>query len=668
MKLSFKIILSLLFSSFALSIAAQIPTDFRPIKDTSELQEIIDIQLSNLKTKKSNNLDTTLALLQNAIDLEDTLSYFRLIRGVSKFYKYNSFQKEELLLLTQGQKILGPNPTPFGDINNKLGNCYRKLGLPFQALEYYFKSTEWHKKYSSNKISVPYGNIGRIYYTNKDFEKAHKFTRESIKYSLLIKNENVRLYNLSHTYAALGEILFKLQRFEEAEESFDLAIAAAEEHPADHHSLYSISRALPIWQKTGNTEKCRYWISVGEEYLKDEFNRHSFQGENFIMNKNHFYIDEGQIEKAQHPNEFTITNTFLKPEQLNYSISYFSKKKDYPKTIALYQELNKEKENAIIENRKKTLYSIEDSYTNKELKRKNEELIEIARQRKTTSSIGLVVLFVIFGFLMLQLHNNKRFKKLNKLLQTKSNELETSNKYLLKSNEELERFAFIASHDLKTPLRTIISFCGLMERELDSNPKKLREYLSYIKQAGSRMNTLIINVLEFSRLSYLEKEKNHEIVNSNKLIADVVLTFSKLIAEKNFEIVTLNDLPLIKAHKVSISTLFQNLIENSIKYNDSTVPMLKIYSKKHQNHLSIYFEDNGIGISEKYHNKIFVMFSRLHNHDEYEGTGLGLSTCKKIVESLNGDLLIKSKPGEGSTFEIQLPMEIIVSPSPNLVS
>jgi len=135
--------------------------------------------------------------------------------------------------------------------------------------------------------------------------------------------------------------------------------------------------------------------------------------------------------------------------------------------------------------------------------------------------------------------------------------------------------------------------------------------------------------------------------------------------ERNAELIKLNDLPYINAHKSSLGLLFQNLIENSIKYNESDKPVTKIYTKEENKSISIFIEDNGIGIPEEYHSKVFGMFSRLHNQGEYEGSGLGLSICKKIIDKLNGDIIIHNKEGGGSVFEILLPKSIVVSELPS---
>ncbi|MFK7931882.1 MAG: ATP-binding protein, partial [Saprospiraceae bacterium] len=129
------------------------------------------------------------------------------------------------------------------------------------------------------------------------------------------------------------------------------------------------------------------------------------------------------------------------------------------------------------------------------------------------------------------------------------------------------------------------------------------------------------------------------------------------IEEKNAEIIITNPLPSVFANRSSIVLLFQNLLENAIKYNQSDVPTVKISSQKQVGSFSIVIEDNGIGISQEYHDEIFVMFARLHSQQTYEGTGLGLATCKKIVDQLNGTISLSSEINKGSVFTINLPLQ-----------
>lgn len=240
----------------------------------------------------------------------------------------------------------------------------------------------------------------------------------------------------------------------------------------------------------------------------------------------------------------------------------------------------------------------------------------------------------------------------NKLLQKRTDEL-------TKSNQELERFAHIASHDLKTPLNNIISFSMLLEKELNaSENEQAKEYFQFIKKGSYKMNELIKEVLEYSKISHTESDE--EPVDLNKVINSIKLSISDFIKEKNSKVIVLNQLPLLKASKTKMHLLFKNLIENGLKYNHSIQAVVEIKSILNKDRVDIFIIDNGIGIESKYHDKVFEMFTRLHRETEFEGTGLGLALCKKIVQGMEGEVRLESQQGHGTSIQISLPKSIFI--------
>lgn len=244
------------------------------------------------------------------------------------------------------------------------------------------------------------------------------------------------------------------------------------------------------------------------------------------------------------------------------------------------------------------------------------------------------------------LNQQNELIKSNQLLQNRSQEL-------LLSNQELERFAYIASHDLKTPLNNIISFSQLLERELkEVDNEKAHEYFQFMKNGSIKMNNLIKDLLEYSRMP--EREMRIEDIDLNELVNSITNSISEYLNERNAAVQMVDHLPTISANRTQMYLLFKNLIENGIKYNTSTHPKVEIKFLKREEYYQFKIIDNGIGIDPKYHDKIFQMFSRLHNDRDYEGTGLGLALSKKIVDGLKGKIALKSQLGQGSEFTIKL--------------
>ncbi len=249
---------------------------------------------------------------------------------------------------------------------------------------------------------------------------------------------------------------------------------------------------------------------------------------------------------------------------------------------------------------------------------------------------------------VVKIYNNER-ESLIESLKNKNIKLE-------QTTEELERFTYIASHDLKSPLRTINSFIGLIERDIRrENFKALPERMQFVKSGAQQMNTLVEDILEISTLKNPNDKKKVE-VDLNVVLEKVQANLMEDINSQN-AIINTELLPSFYCDEAEFLLLFQNMIQNGIKYNKSEIPTIDISTQKSGNELFISFKDNGIGIEQEYHEQIFQFFKRLHTSDKYQGTGLGLGLCKKIVSSYGGDIEVDSVTGKGSTFRIKLEVE-----------
>lgn len=258
----------------------------------------------------------------------------------------------------------------------------------------------------------------------------------------------------------------------------------------------------------------------------------------------------------------------------------------------------------------------------------------------------------------------KRRKKLeNELLDINENleakviertkELEKSNIELSRSNQELQNFAYVASHDLQEPLRKIQAFGDILESEYTEQIGDGTDYLHRMQSAASRMSILINDLLSFSRVT--TQAKSFKQVDLNTVLENVIEDLYARIHETNGT-VTVDTLPAIYGDDVQMRQLFQNLISNALKFHKPDVtPVIKITVKQRNGYYFISVKDNGIGFDTKYNDRIFAVFQRLHARGEYEGTGIGLAVCRKIVERHDGTIDVKSIPGEGSEFIIKLP-------------
>ncbi|WP_207511276.1 sensor histidine kinase [Longitalea luteola] len=223
---------------------------------------------------------------------------------------------------------------------------------------------------------------------------------------------------------------------------------------------------------------------------------------------------------------------------------------------------------------------------------------------------------------------------------------------LKRKNIELEQFAYVASHDLQEPLRTVSGFVELLKRHYkDHADENVSKYINYITDASDRMRRLVQDLLDYSRLG---RERILEPIDCNLVVQEVLSDLTIAIQESH-AVIHVDTLPVVSGYATEMKQLFQNLISNSIKFRKPGEPaVIKIAATPKDDHWQFMVSDNGIGIEEKYYDRIFVIFQRLHTKNEYEGTGIGLAHCKKITELHNGRIWVESVPGEGSTFHFTI--------------
>jgi PAS domain S-box-containing protein len=224
---------------------------------------------------------------------------------------------------------------------------------------------------------------------------------------------------------------------------------------------------------------------------------------------------------------------------------------------------------------------------------------------------------------------------------------------LKRSNQELERFAYIASHDLQEPLRTIAGYTQLLSRRYKGRlDQDADDFIDFAVDGAVRMQQLINDLLEYSRVG--THGKTFELTDTAQLIESVLGAMRAVIEESNARI-TYNGMPTVEADATQLRQLFQNLIGNAIKFRSGRPLEIKILTNREEGEWHFVVLDNGIGIEEAYYDRIFQIFQRLHSREEYPGTGIGLAVCKRIVERHGGKIWVESKMGVGSAFHFTIP-------------
>ena len=436
-------------------------------------------------------------------------------------------------------------------------------------------------------------------------------------------------------------------------------------------SLSYAQRAMEIVKKE---ELSQYHqsilLQISQAYYnlnnKQEFERHfsqieldSIASDNNIFKKDYFtftadlnYNQKKYKEASQNyikAVQFLELSDFVSMEKLIKKIERsYVKQNDYKSAFKYANRLNVLKDSLYNEENIKALNYFEsklrfkDAETEK-LKLKN----KIFDQRKNTLYLGLITGLLLLGLLLYNRILDDRVKIRTAALDEKNQELE-------ESLEELEQFNYIASHDIKEPMRVVSSITGLIEKKLiKENNTKFESEFGLVKSSIQQLYNLIEDLSQF--LAFKSKAITYQLIDTNTITCQVNRMLTNMIETKEAE-VNFSNLPEIYSSSALLTVIFKNFIENGLKYNKSSSPKVVVTYKDIGNQHEFSFKDNGIGIDKKYHEYIFQMFKRLENKAE-EGSGLGLGLVSKAVEKLNGKIHIDSKEGQGSTFRLVLPKE-----------
>lgn len=463
-------------------------------------------------------------------------------------------------------------------------------------------------------------NVGMLQAKKGELIKAKKNYLESIR----ISTQQSDLYNEGYTRLMLGKLLFSQKNFIDAKAEYTSALHLFDQLGNIEHRVETYVAILKLHNEL---QQYDLTISLANEALSlIEQNKSTSVKKTFFEELAEAYAEKGEFKKAY---------TFHKQYKMWADSVY---------TL--------DKENIILEI--EAVHQIEKK--NISIEQLNSDKVNMLKNRRLTNLISLLSLGMI-SLLSINLWNNYNRKKsysetLEIDVKKRTVELEKINNELVSSNSELERFAYITSHDLKEPLRNINSFSELAQRALQSDKsKKAEQNLEYIKTNALQMNTLIEDVLDYSKLKISAEQEQ---VDLNKVLDDVRNSLSTMILEKDAFIEN-NTMPILKGSTFQLFQLFKNLIENGIKYNQNRQAIVHIDASETEEAHHISVKDNGIGIDPKYHSDIFTMFKRLHTKAEFSGTGLGLATVRKVVHNLNGKIDLKSSLDQGSEFIISIP-------------
>lgn len=307
----------------------------------------------------------------------------------------------------------------------------------------------------------------------------------------------------------------------------------------------------------------------------------------------------------------------------------------------------------------KTAFEVEQKETENDLLKAEAATHQQTIQNKNITALALLLGLLLLGsWAIVVFRSNRRKQRYNEQLEVtvaeRTAKLEKANKDLAQANYELQTFNYIASHDIKEPIRNIGSYAGLVFRKLSPGlQSNFKEYFDNIKKSTAQLYTL---VEDFSRYTQLSKDHDIEIqwVDLNTLLENLELSLASSIEEKNARIIN-EGLVRIQTNSSLIYIILKNIIENGLKFNQSETPTVRLSAVDHESYTNIFIADNGIGIEPIYQKQVFDVFKRLHSRQDFKGSGIGLAIVKLLIDKLGASVSIESNSKQGSTFIVQLP-------------
>ncbi|MFK7979383.1 MAG: ATP-binding protein [Saprospiraceae bacterium] len=563
---------------------------------------------------------------------------------------------------------------------NNLGLTYHNKLAYDKSIGAFQETLDLHKKHlPENRLKLLIlGNFGDVYLRLEDYQKAIEYYDELTQAAIRLKDEKTKILN-TETQALL---LFKLKKPAEAIKLIETNLPKLKDF-GDYQSVVRAQIILSdilldkkefqaahkvlneaqatIQQYNLKVEQCGLFLNLSKIYLAEsktvaakEIGNEALTCTEENPDASFRLMTAKHLIRVYHANNdakgAAILFTLYNDLQKEYADA--QKQKAYIKTELAYKVKHKEAENALL------------------LAKQRESEATIQSQKIFNTSLLAAVICSLFlvglavrAYFLKQKQNkilDKKVLKRTAELNASNEKLVKSNKKLAQSNQELEKFVYIASHDLKQPLCTVVNFAKLLTKEVAYSPNpESKLYLNHILDSGGRMMNLIEDVLEFSKVD--KKHQQLEVIDLNQLVAEVKKLLAASLTKKNAAINIINPLPSIKYDRTQLLIVFKNLIENGIIYNTSTTPTVRISSQQENGFIKVSFQDNGIGIDEQYHHKLFQMFSRLQNHKDYKGTGLGLSLCKRIADSMRGEIGIERQSVSGSLFYFGIPIAMVVA-------
>jgi signal transduction histidine kinase len=700
-----KILLLLLaIFSFQTLKAIENPQPVAPSRDSIERsvanKNIWDIFVEANKYTYTN-LDLALTYANFALDKArksgNQKDIFDAHRGIGFIYEDNGMPVKYIAAYEEAARIAESLPDSFKTtIYNDLAIVHRKNGNYRIAFGYYEKVlTISEKIHDYEMIASAYHGLGMLHRETEIYDKAVNYYLKSLDVSMKMKSQE----NIIVSHLDIADTYLKAKDYEKAlvhiEKAYQYALPYSEQNPKEQEPTVQLANVLKVYGEIlfqrGDTEGslkkyqealtiyrridlkvfiARTLMSIADiHFKKQEFAQVAATYKECLQYESHFLdIDRARLHYKigllyrQQNRSGEAEKEFLTSIEIANKLS--NKEIAQPANYQMFLLCFDKHDNSRALTYLNVANALNDSLfnTNKiqrtaemELKfdaEKRENEINTLRARETrfllVVSISAFLMIVLFLGFLIQMRG-RSFSA----MKIKNDEIQQQYKRLEESNEILSQFAYVAAHDLKEPLRSIGSYVGLIQMKYAKDlPPDAKEYMQFVNSGVKRMYSLLTDLLDFSQV--ISQQPGAEVIRPDEVLEDVKANLRNAIELKNAQVLCMDNLPSIRMNRSHLLQLFQNLIGNALKFTTVT-PIVKIDGREENGNIILTIQDNGIGINKEYGNKVFVLFQQLNQKDRFDGTGIGLTICKNIVEKYNGRIWFDSEENIGTKFYISIP-------------
>ncbi len=652
------VVLFILFSA-SLRISAQVDCiqkysriKSKPIKKNKDLIEHYDALDSLLNQCKHEDLDWINTVIDKAILLEDNLVSHSLPWSYYLFlYWSDKRENDGFEFLKKIVDYSDKHQFPInGDLLVQLGIHYNSIGDLANELNAYQKALESYKNSNSNNLHYAYGMIGRFYFNAELYEESLNFRLKSYDLCQKIEfpSESVKNFNISNNCMDIGYIYWQLDSLDLAENFYLIGMDAAKNQLNLDLTLTKYGLIIEFFSQIGK-------VQLGEKYLRecnafinkmkdqDDFSIKESYLEYHKIVRSNFGISHNFKQYIIHPNKISVEKleNSDKKEFYSFANNYYKYHNNSSKALEFSEKLVNHLENDAKEQLLSVMNVLEEKQNNVLLEKQNSALlrseqIKINQQNFSIGLISLLLVLLLFFFLTL-----RRTRQHN--INIENQRIEIKNQF-----NELERITYVMTHDLKEPITTVNSFTNLLvNRHSSSLGNKEKTYLNIIQNTSKTM-LKSVDMLH----NYLLLGKRSKLITTDlNTLWDLAQQNLKSTIIRNNAIITQDKLPTILCYKDEMLILLQSLLSNAIKYSKPNVnPVINLEFVKDSYYYKFGLTDNGIGIEKSKKENIFDLFTRLQTNENTEGSGIGLSNARKIIEQHKGQIWVDSELNVGSTF------------------